>query len=198
MTGIVGILLAAGTGRRFGADKLLQPLAGGAAIGVAAARSLVAAVGEGVAVVRAGDRALAAALEGAGLRVVVNPLADAGIGTSIAAGVAAAPNAEGWLVALADMPWIAPATSAAVAAALADGAPLAAPAHGGRRGHPVGFAACWRSELVALTGDQGARHILDAHADDLVLLPTDDAGVLRDVDRAGDLAAETTRAAGRG
>jgi molybdenum cofactor cytidylyltransferase len=51
----------------------------------------------------------------------------------------------------------------------------------------VGFAARWRTELLALTGDRGARDVLAAHPDELVLLPTDDAGVLRDVDRVGDL-----------
>jgi molybdenum cofactor cytidylyltransferase len=54
----------------------------------------------------------------------------------------------------------------------------------------VGFAARWRTELLALTGDRGAREILAAHPDELVLLPTDDTGVLRDVDRVGDLATE--------
>jgi len=188
MSGVVGILLAAGAGRRFGTDKLLQPLPGGEPMGVAAARNLVAAVGAGVAVVRAADSALAAALERTGLRVVVNPRTDAGIGGSLATGVAATPDADGWLIALADMPWVEPATIAAVAAALAGGAALVAPAHEGRRGHPVGFATRWRKELLALTGDRGARDVLAAHPDELVLLPTDDAGVLRDVDRVADLA----------
>jgi hypothetical protein len=85
---------------------------------------------------------------------------------------------------------------AAVAAALANGASLVAPAHGGRRGHPVGFAARWRADLLGLRGDEGARQILAAHADELVLLPTDDTGVLRDVDRVADLAAQAARSSG--
>jgi molybdenum cofactor cytidylyltransferase len=196
MSGVVGILLAAGAGRRFGADKLLQPLPGGETIGIVAARNLVAAVEPSVAVVRHGDRALAEALASTGLRVVVNAQADAGIGTSIAAGVAATADARGWLIALADMPWIEPATIAAIAAALADGASLVAPEHDGRRGHPVGFAARWRADLLSLRTDEGGREILAAHAGQLVLLQTDDAGVVRDVDRVGDLAAKSARPPG--
>jgi molybdenum cofactor cytidylyltransferase len=55
----------------------------------------------------------------------------------------------------------------------------------------VGFAAVWRTELAALAGDRGARDILAARGAELVLLPTEDAGVLRDVDRVGDLATQT-------
>jgi molybdenum cofactor cytidylyltransferase len=196
MSGIAGILLAAGASRRFGADKLLHPLASGEAVAVAAARNLVAAVERSIAVVRYGDCALVEALARTGLRVVVNPQADAGIGTSIAAGVAATPDARGWLIALADMPWIAPSTITAVAAALADGASLVAPSHDGRRGHPVGFAARWRADLLGLRGDSGGREILTAHAGDLVLRPTDDAGVLRDIDRIDELAVKATQSAG--
>lgn len=187
MSGIAGILLAAGASRRFGANKLLQPLAGGEAVGVAAARNLVAAVPAAVAVVRPGDRALADALAGAGLQIVENPVADTGLGTSLAAGVAATPDASGWIVALADMPWIRPDTIAALADALRDRASLVAPTYDGRRGHPVGFAARWRAALLALTGDRGARDIVATHADVLTLLRTRDAGVLCDVDRASDL-----------
>lgn len=187
MTAIVGVLLAAGAGRRFGPDKLLHPLPGGEPIGIAAARNLVAAVPDAVAVVRPGDRALADALSAIGLRVVENPRASAGMGTSLAAGIHSRPDAEGWVIALADMPWIRPATIATVAQALRDGASLAAPLHGGRRGHPVGFGARWRPALLALSGDAGARDLLAAHAAELSLLPTDDPGVLRDVDETEDL-----------
>ncbi|MCG6967259.1 MAG: nucleotidyltransferase family protein [Chromatiaceae bacterium] len=187
MNGVVGVLLAAGAARRFGAAKLLHPLPGGEAIGITAARALIAALPDVVAVIRPGDQALHGGLDGLGLRVIENPRAAEGIGTSIAAGVAAAPQASGWLIALADMPFIRPATVAALADALRGGASIVAPQHAGRRGHPVGFAARWREDLCTLDGDRGARGLITAYAAALTLLPTDDPGVLRDVDRMEDL-----------
>ncbi|MCG6897841.1 MAG: nucleotidyltransferase family protein [Thiocapsa sp.] len=190
MKGIVGVLLAAGAARRFGAPKLLQPLHDGTPLVLAAARNLTAAVPCSIAVVRPGDAELADALGGLGLRVVENPIADQGMGPSLAAGVRAVADADGWLVALGDMPWIRPATIRMLAEALGDGASMVAPLHRGRRGHPVGFASRWGGELCRLRGEAGARRLISAHADELLSLPVADAGVLDDVDRPGDLARE--------
>lgn len=184
---ITGILLAAGAGRRFGSHKLLHPLSGGEPVAVAAGRNLIAAVPDCVAVVQAGDHVLAAALSVIGLRIHEHPGADGGLGTSIAAGVAATAGAAGWLIALGDMPWVRPETIRALADALRNGAELVAPVHAGTRGHPVGFAAPWRDLLGALTEDRGARDLIGAHAAQLVLLPTEDLGVLLDVDAPGDI-----------
>jgi molybdenum cofactor cytidylyltransferase len=156
-------------------------------VGVAACRSLRAAVDEVIAVVRPGDPPLVAALGGDGARVVVAARADDGMGASLAAGIAAADGTDAYVVALADMPWVAPATIRAVVEALRGGASIAAPRYRGRRGHPVGFAAAHRAELVALTGDQGARAIVEAHASFVTFVDVDDAGVLADVDVPGDL-----------
>jgi molybdenum cofactor cytidylyltransferase len=197
---VVGILLAAGRGERFGGDKLLAKAAfatsvvgpgltdiAGECIGVAACRHLLAALPQVVAVVRPDDAALAAALGAAGARIVRCANAGDGMGASLACGVAATRDAAGWLVALADMPWILPTTIARVAAAVADGAPVAAPFHDGMRGHPVGFSAACYPMLAELTGDDGAKAVVAAHADSLVHIDVDDAGTLRDVDRPADL-----------
>jgi molybdenum cofactor cytidylyltransferase len=193
--GVAGILLAAGRGRRFGGDKLLAMPAPtthggdivGECVGVAACRHLLIAVPWVVAVVRPDDAALAAALGAAGARVVRCADADDGMGASLACGVAATRDARGWLVALADMPWILPSTIARVAAAVAEGAPVAAPFHAGRRGHPVGFSAACRAALAALGGDEGAKSVVDAHRDRLARIDVDDAGTLSDVDTPADL-----------
>ncbi len=197
MSPVTGILLAAGAGRRFGAHKLLQPLPGGEPIAVAAGRNLIAALPDSLAVVRAGDRALAEALEAVGLRIREHPGANDGLGTSIAAGVTATADAAGWLIALGDMPWVQPATIQALAEALGAGASLVAPIHAGTRGHPVGFAAPWRERLQALTGDRGARELIAAQTAQLVLLATTDPGILLDVDGPADLARHLQTAPGR-
>ncbi len=70
--------------------------------------------------------------------------------------------ADGWVIALADMPAIRLDTIRRVAEALRTGATTAAPVYRGQRGHPVGFAKLCRSELLALDGDTGARAAADA------------------------------------
>ncbi|MES9828362.1 MAG: nucleotidyltransferase family protein [Candidatus Thiodiazotropha sp.] len=187
MSEIQGILLAAGAGQRFGRHKLLHPLPNGELVGVAAAQNLVSALPNALAIVRPDDVRLAEGLEALGLSVLENALAEQGMGWSLAMGVGASADAAGWVVALADMPWIAPVTIRSVVQALVQGAAIAAPAFQGRRGHPVGFGQQWGGRLQALRGDHGARHLLQVHADELVLLPTEDPGVLLDIDQQGDL-----------
>ncbi len=191
---LTGILLAAGRGARFGGAKLLAALpsashgvSSGTAVGVASCRHLIAAMPTVVAVVRPGDSMLADALRAAGARVVECGRADEGMGASLACGVGAAPDADGWVVALADMPWIAPASIAVVADALRAGAGIAATSHIGVRGHPVGFARTHYAELAALSGDEGAKSILAANRDSVQLIEVADSGVLRDVDAPADL-----------
>jgi len=191
---VAAILLAAGSGSRFGGDKLLAPLRApahgvpaGTPIGVAACRHLIAALPDVVAVVRSGDDALAARLRDAGARTIECARAHEGMGVTLSAGIAATASAGGWIVALADMPFIAPDTVAAVAARLRDGASIVAPCYRGRRGHPVGFSAAHHAALVALTGDEGAKAVLAANAAAVETFEVDDPGVLRDVDRPDDL-----------
>lgn len=188
MRPVTGILLAAGVGARFGAHKLLAPLADGTPLAVAAARPLRRAVDEALAVVRPGDAELAALFRAEGLGVIECAQAGQGMGHSLGAGVAALPEAAGWVIALADMPYIKDATIASVARAVAAGALLAAPFHRERRGHPVAFSAGLRAELVALEGDRGARELLVRHAGMLTRIDVDDPGILLDVDTPADLA----------
>ncbi|MCG8043946.1 MAG: nucleotidyltransferase family protein [Candidatus Thiodiazotropha taylori] len=178
----IGVLLAAGSSRRFGANKLLQPMAGGEPMGVMAARHLLTAVSRGVAVVRPDDVELSTALSELGYRVVENLQPESGMGESLAVAVTASLDAGGWLVALGDMPWIKPQTIAKVAERLVKGASLVAPVYKGERGHPVGFATRWGERLVELNGDRGARQLLIDYPSDLELLPVDDPGILLDVD----------------
>lgn len=187
MNQIIGILLAAGQGSRFGSDKLLHPLGDGTPMAVAAARHLRPACDRLIAVLRPGSDALAGLLAAEGYEMIICPDAEAGMGHTLAAGVRASPAALGWVVALGDMPFIAPSSHQAVADSLSAGASLAATSFEGRRGHPVGFAAEWFEQLVALTGDEGGKSILAAQRQKLLLCPVADAGVLRDVDQPSDL-----------
>lgn len=182
MSQIVGILLAAGSSRRFGADKRLHPLPDGTPMALASARRLAAVCARTIVVVRPDDTALVGLLAAEGLETVVCSAAEQGMGHSLACGVAAAADAAGWLVALADMPYINLASYRAVLHAMKGGAALARPIHCGHPGHPVGFGAAYRGEMLELTGDQGGKAILEANPVALVLCPVEDPGVLKDVD----------------
>lgn len=182
MTEVVGILLAAGAAKRFGSSKLLHALPDGIPIGVAAAQAMMQAIPNTIAVVRPDDQVLKEAYLAIGLTVVENPLADEGMGTSLAAGINASLNADGWLIGLADMPWILPETMAVLADRLRNGTSMVAPVYRGDRGHPVGFASCWRNRLTILRGDKGAKDLIAEYYDELVLLDTNDSGVVEDID----------------
>ena len=147
-----GILLAAGFSRRFGANKLLQPLADGVPLALAAARRLRAALSDVLAVVNPRDPELARLLAEDGFPVTVCPRAQDGLGASLAWAIKYASRADAWIVALADMPYIQPQTIARVADAIDQPTTLAAPVFRGRRGHPVGFGRAHFEALVRLGG----------------------------------------------
>ncbi len=182
-----GILLAAGFSRRFGANKLLQPLADGVPLALAAARRLRAALPEVLAVVNPRDPELARLLAEDGFPVAVCPRARDGMGASLAWAVKRTSRADAWIVALADMPCIQPQTIARVADAIDRPTALAAPAFRGRRGHPVGFGRAYFEELARLAGDEGARSILRDHAERVRWLACEDPGIVADIDTPADL-----------
>jgi molybdenum cofactor cytidylyltransferase len=189
---IRGVLLAAGYSKRFGSNKLLESLPAGGPdagtpIALASARHLLDALPRSLAVLRPRAQRLGKLLRDAGCSTVICRNAAEGMGVSLAAGVRAAADADGWVVALADMPFIRTESIRAVAGALERGAPLAAPSFRGERGHPVGFARAFYEELASLSGDSGARELLARHRDRLTLCEVDDPGVIRDIDERSDL-----------
>lgn len=189
---MTGILLAAGFSRRFGSeDKLLQLLPDGRCMAEAAAQNLIKAIPLSIAVVRIENETLAKRLQTIGLNIVYCNAQQTGMGDSLAAAVRYAAgfagSATGFVVALADMPYIKPETISAVTHALETGAAIAAPTYRNQRGHPVGFGTQFRNELELLTGDEGARSIVKRHVGQLTLLECDDPGILTDIDTPQDL-----------
>ena len=185
---IVGLLLAAGSASRFGSDKLRHALPHGVPIAVQSARHLKLELARVVAVVRPASDELARALRDEGCEIAVCENAAEGMGASLACAVRAAGEADGYLVALADMPFLRRTTIAAVRDALAGGARLAAPYFRARRGHPVGLAGVFYKDLLTLDGDAGARKLVSDNEHALVKIPVGDPGVIRDIDTPGDLA----------
>ncbi len=120
-----GILLATGLGTRFAPsglhNTLLAPLPDGTSIVFQSARRLLAVATKVVTVVRPGAEKIADVLNEAGCVVIFSADAERGMGAALAA-VRATSEAEGWLVALGDMPWIEPSSIEAVARPLDAGA----------------------------------------------------------------------------
>lgn len=186
---ITGILLAAGRGRRFGAEgKSLHPLPDGRALAETAAINLSQVLPVTLAVIRTGDIKLRRCFEHLGIHVLPCHNADAGMGASLAFALShLGAHSDGFIVALADMPFIRCTTIAAVAQALRAGAEIAAPSYAGRIGHPVGFARKYKSELMSLSGDCGARMIVAKHQRKSFIFNCNDRGILIDVDTPLDL-----------
>jgi molybdenum cofactor cytidylyltransferase len=188
-TGIAGVVLAAGLSRRMGQPKLLLDL-GGAPILRRSVQQILSAGLDEVVVVTGPDAApLAAALAGLAVRRAQNPDPAAGQAGSVVAGVAAlGPDVEAAVLALGDQPTVSPdVIRALVAAWRATGRPIAAPVYRDGRGNPVLFARDVFPELLALTGDTGARTVIAADAARVTLVPVD-APMPPDVDTPEDLA----------
>jgi molybdenum cofactor cytidylyltransferase len=191
----VGILMAAGRGRRFDPqglrNKLLQPLAeaGGQPLVAVSARRLLAVLPRVVAVVPPDDGGVGALLASLGCEVTACADADSGMAASLTHAIRRSLDVfspvDAWLVALGDMPHVAPATLQALADALGQGAGIAAPVMAGRRGNPVGFGRVHLDALLALRGEQGARKLLQAFP--VTEVEVNDPGIFRDIDTPADL-----------
>jgi molybdenum cofactor cytidylyltransferase len=129
------------------------------------------------------------AVRASGLRWHLEDAGHAGMGDSIAAGVAATRDAGGWLILPGDLPLVRPESLRQVAQALA-GHAVVLPSYLGQRGHPVAFGTSHRDALLALTGAEGAAvPVREALRQGNALhLPLTDAGIVTDVDTVEDLA----------
>jgi len=182
---ITAVLLASGRSERFGAsNKLLAPLAGVPVVlhALQAARSVVT----GVVVVSADPDVSEVMPAGTADILVVRP-GGLSMGRSIAAGIAAADSADGWLIWPADMPLVRADTVRRIIEAFDPLHPVV-PVRFGRRGHPVLFPQVFGDALRALQDDVGARRVLTG-AERIVRVEVDDPGIHADIDTAADLAA---------
>ncbi|HEV2612335.1 MAG TPA: nucleotidyltransferase family protein [Noviherbaspirillum sp.] len=188
--GVAGILLAAGRGRRFDPEgihnKLLQPLSGGEPVVALAAKNLCSVIPRVFAIVRPGADDVAECLRRLGCQVGECRTADDGMAASLACGLSLVPDANGWVISLGDMPYVQPATIAALVDALADGADIAVPVFEARRGNPVAFSRRHLPRLLALKGDKGARDLLRDYP--VVEVSTEDPGIHDDIDTVADIA----------
>jgi len=186
---IAALVLAAGRAVRMGSPKLLLPV-GGEALLVRVLRAARASRCDDVlVVVGAGAEDITAAAREAGARAVLNPRYAEGMGTSVAAGIAALPDeCEAVVVLLGDQPFVGPEIINALIDAHRDtGRPLVASRYGTVRGAPMLIGRDLFDEARALDGDVGARVLLRGHPDLLAEVDVGEGPASWDVDTPDDL-----------
>ena len=159
---IAAVVLAAGSARRFGRQKLIESFLFKPIVRWAVEAAIASGVDETV-VVSGADERVRHALDGTGARCVVNADPAAGMASSIATGITSlAPGTRAVLIVLGDQPSVPAKAYRAVLDAYRTRAPaIVVPVYWwGTRGHPVLFDASVFSELLALGGDRGARDVI--------------------------------------
>ncbi len=184
------LVIAAGFSRRFGSDKRVFQLKQEPLL-IATLRPYRTAFANVAVVVRNSDSILTRLIgESFGRQLpIIVPTSHAhlGMGASIADGIRAVVDWDYVFLGLGDMPYIRPETlralKATMDAARLDKEPcLVVPMFGDTPGHPVGFSREYFADLIALSGDRGARSVVDAHANRVRRVVVDDPGIVTDID----------------
>jgi molybdenum cofactor cytidylyltransferase len=184
---IAGVVLAAGLSRRMGRAKLLLPLEGRPVIRITVESVLAAGVAPVVVVTGTQHRELAEALAGLPVTLVNNPAPEAGQAGSIRIGIRALPHdTEAVCIALGDQPFVPSRVMTALLAALrTTSKAVVAPRYRDGRGNPVLFRRETFAELLEVSGDQGARSVIERDPSRVALVEFDDP-MPQDVDTPED------------
>lgn len=175
------VLLAAGRSERFGENKLLADFAGRPMI--ACALEAVCAVCPARAVVVTGSERIAELARSEGFEVCDNAAPELGQSHSIHLGVSALREMDALLLMVADQPLLSGASLVGLMAAFAQsGKGMACLCDRTHRGNPAVFSAAYYDALCALHGDGGAKPILRAHEEDLLIVPCVGEDELADAD----------------
>lgn len=184
---VVGLVLAAGRATRFGTDKRRARLPDGRKLLDASLANAAEAFDELLLVLR-DDDTIDDLILPRQVRVFHTPLAQRGLGASLAAGTEALSShpATALAVLLGDMPWVRPDTCASLIR-MASTSRIVQPHHKGRPGHPVLFGRTFWPSLCELDGDEGARGLINRHLEHYQPVDVDDPGILLDIDRPADM-----------
>jgi molybdenum cofactor cytidylyltransferase len=187
------LVLAAGQSTRFGAEnKLLAAITGKPLVAAVVDEVARANIKGGLFVVTGHqhDR-IEAALAGRDVHFVHNPDYAAGLSTSLKAGLAALPEAvNAVVICLGDMPRLDAAVIDRLIGAYdpLKGRLIIVPTHQGVRGNPLLWDRRYFAEMQKLTGDRGARSLLDLHAGTVAEVEAGSDAIFIDIDQPGDIA----------
>ena len=180
------IVLAAGSSRRMGKNKLLLPYKGRPLLAYVVGNILAAKVGAVIVVTGHEAELIGETLKGLPVKLVHNARYEEGMTSSIQTGVAAA-NGEGYMICLSDMALIAPDEYALLKKAFTrqykrDKACIIQPTYDTQIGNPVTFSAHWRQAILEHTNPEGCKDILRSHPENIYRLEMLSSSVLQDLD----------------
>jgi molybdenum cofactor cytidylyltransferase len=182
---IAALLLAAGKSSRMGSNKMLEEIDGRPMVARTAQRLLASRARPIIAVLGNQADAVDAALGKLPIERVRNPDFADGLSTSLKRGLANLPaEIDGVVVCLGDMPLIAGRDLDRLIAAFnpLEGRAIIVPTRRGKRGNPILWSRQFVPEMMALAGDQGARKLIEDHADLVAEVEMDNDAVLIDID----------------
>jgi len=189
---IAGIVLAAGTSSRMGRNKLVESVLGKPLLRQAVDAALASRLDPILVVTGHEAEKIGPALSGACVTLVHNNDYRQGLSTSLRTGLAAVPeDCDGAMVLLGDMPGITPALIDRLVAAFNPslGHDICVACARGERGHPVLWSRSYFEDIAAVTGDRGARGLLESRTGRIIEIQADDDAPLTDIDTQEALAA---------
>ncbi|MDH1442738.1 nucleotidyltransferase family protein [Pseudomonas sp. GD03721] len=185
---VAALMLAAGYSRRFGGDKRRLTLSDGRSL-LTASLELPCSMLEEIWLVLRPDESIAELGLSVSIKLVQHPLTAQGMGHSLAAGaerLLAESNADAVAIFLADMPSI-HRDSLETLIAHSSANNIVLPSYQGKRGHPVLFGRDLWPQLTTLSGDTGAKQVLQQNPSAVRIVELNDPGVLQDIDTPADL-----------
>jgi len=185
---IAAVVLAAGRASRMGSNKLLAELDGIPIVRHAVLAALGSAARPVIVITGNEPAGIRAALAGLDVTFAHNAAYADGMAGSLRVGLAAAGDADAALICLGDMPRVQSHHFDTVIAAATDDATIVVPSFARKRGNPVLWPRRYFGEMSALTGDVGARALIERHADHVHFVPIDDPAILVDIDTPAALA----------
>ncbi|HLK08244.1 MAG TPA: NTP transferase domain-containing protein [Candidatus Angelobacter sp.] len=188
-SGVAAVVLAAGMSRRMGTPKQLLRIGTETILQRTLKNVRDSNVSEIILVLGHAADDVQKAIATQGLKVVINPEYQQGMGSSLRSGLAAVDAAaKAAIIVLADQPWVRAETLNRLIECHQERKPqIIVPTYRGFRGNPVLLDRSVFAEVQALNGDVGCRAIFGDHTEGIVKLPVDDPGILLDIDSRDDL-----------
>lgn len=188
MREICSVILAAGSSRRLGFNKLTLKIDSEAVIRRSVSPFVEAGLGDVVVVAGPHMPALARELDGLAVFLIPNHEHRSGMSSSIRAALPWISEAKMVFFHLGDKPFVrTKLLSEMIAVYRTSGKGIIIPASHGEKGHPVLMSvAPYIEEMKGLTGDKGLRDVIENHKDDMLFIEADD-GVLFDIDTPDDV-----------
>lgn len=185
---VAAIVLAAGASTRYGQPKQLLPVGDKTMLQYVVDIVLASPVDQTIVVLGHRASEIGATLKDGPADIVTNEEWEAGLSTSVQAGLRAVrPDAQAALFVLADQPAITPEIIAALLGRYQEtGAPIVVPTYQGKRGNPVLFDRSLFAELMKVQDDQGGRQLIDVYGDKTEKVEVGSEAVLVDVDTETD------------